>query len=79
MAQRNALIETLQKHLLIQEVSNRLLLAELDRLDLHVRYLDDLQSRRVIRRCKTYHGRDGHLANHDALPVSLLMQPESLM
>jgi len=69
VAQRNALIQTLQKHLLIQEVSSRLLLAELDRLDLRVQYLDQLQSRRVIRRCRTYHGRDGYLA-HDLLPVS---------
>jgi len=69
VAERNALIEALQRHLLVQEVTNRLLLAELDRLDLHVQYLGELQSRRVIRRWKTYHGRDCHLI-HDVLPVS---------
>ena len=69
MAERNALIETMHGHLLIQEVTNRLLLAELDRLDLDIQYLGELRSRRVIRRWKTYHGRDSRII-HAALPVS---------
>jgi len=69
VAERNALIDTMQRHLLVQEVTNRLLLAELDRLDLDVQHLGELQSRRVIRRWKTYHGLDGRLA-YGVLPVS---------
>jgi len=69
LVERNALMETMQKHLLVQEVTNRLLLAELDRLDLDIEYLGELRSRRVIRRWKTYHGRDSRLVHAD-LPVS---------
>ena len=69
MAERNALIEAMRGHLLIQEVINRLLLAELDRLDLDIQYLGELRSRRVIRRWKTYHGRDCRTFHAD-LPVS---------
>lgn len=69
VAERNALIETMRGHLLIQEVTNRLLLAELDRLDLDIQYIGELRSRRVIRRWKTYHGRDCRDIHAD-LPVS---------
>jgi len=69
VAERNALIETMKGHLLVQEVSNRLLLAELNRLDLDIEYLGELRSRRVIRRWKTYHGRERRFSNADS-PVS---------
>jgi len=64
------LIETLRRHLLVAEVANRLLIAELDAVDLELEYLGDLRSRRVIRRWKTYHGRDCRFSR-DVHPVSL--------
>ena len=69
MAERNALVEAMQRQLLVQEISNRILLAELDRLHLDLQYLSELRSRRVIRRWKTYHGQDCRFI-HDVLPVS---------
>ena len=69
MTERNSLIETLQRHLAVQELANRLLLAELDRLDLDVQYLGELRSRGVIRRWQSYHGREYRII-HDACSVS---------
>ena len=66
------MVETLQRHLLVQQATNRLLLAELQRLDLELEYLGQLRSRHVIRRRKTYHGRDSRQI-HSLLPVSCVV------
>lgn len=59
--ERNAIIETAQRHLLVHEVTNKLLLAELDR-----RAVYRQRRRDVIRRWRTFNGCDSLCFADDA-------------
>lgn len=62
IVERNAVIEMAQRHLLVHEVTNKLLLSELERRDVIKRSRRD-----VIRRWRTFNGCDTHCVADDSV------------
>ncbi|ELT99921.1 hypothetical protein CAPTEDRAFT_225549 [Capitella teleta] len=58
LSDRSRLLEEIERHLLVQEVTNKLLVADLQRRELEVQYLRDARKKAIIRRWKTYGGTD---------------------
>jgi hypothetical protein len=58
LSDRSRLLEEIERHLLVQEVTNKLLVADLQRRELEVQYLRDARKKAIIRRWRTYGGTD---------------------
>ena len=56
--ERNTVIEDLQRHLLVSEVSNKLLNSELRQRDVTIEHLSEQRKVGVIKRWKTFNGPD---------------------
>lgn len=58
LSDRSRLLEEIERHLLVQEVTNKLLVADLQRREMEVQYLRDARKKAIIRRWRTYGGTD---------------------
>ena len=58
ISERSLLIHDMERHLLVQEVTNKLLQADIERLDLELNHFKEFNKMAVIKRWRTFSGND---------------------